>query len=334
MTGDGGVVPIDGTRFDPSTFAPIAVATRNGVDESLHHGAAVVVDADGVVVASVGDHEVPVYPRSALKPFQADAMVASGLDLPARLLAVVTASHSGEQRHLDAVLEILGLHDLSVDDLANTADHPYGAASRSAALGAGVPVSALQQNCSGKHAGMLATCRINGWATDAYLESDHPLQRAITDRIDVLAGRSGGSVTAVGIDGCGAPTHVMPLVDVARSLGSMHRSGSPVVAAMSAHPDLVGGTGRDVTLWMRGVAGLAAKEGAAGVMVVALPDGRAAALKIADGSDDVRRAVTPMLLRELGVDVDGQHRDVLDAVEVRILGHGAPVGAVQPLPWH
>ncbi|MEP1122955.1 MAG: asparaginase [Ilumatobacter sp.] len=334
MTGDGGAVPIDGTRFDSSAFAPIAVATRNDVDESLHHGAAVVVDADGAVSVSVGDPEVPVYPRSSLKPFQADAMVEAGLDLPSELLAVVAASHSGEQRHLDAVLEILARHDLSVADLANTPDRPAGPTMRVAAIAAGVEPSPLQQNCSGKHAGMLATCRINGWPIDTYLERDHPLQQAITARIDALAGRSGGSVVDVGVDGCGAPTHVMPLVDVARSLGAMRRAGSIVTAAMSAAPSMVAGTDRDTTLWMQAVPGLVAKDGAAGVMVVGLPDGRAAALKIADGSDDVRRAVTPMLLRELGVDVDGEHRNVLDAVTVRMLGHGAPVGSVQPLPWH
>jgi L-asparaginase II len=150
-------VSVSGTRFDDDAFAPIAVATRNDIDESLHHGAGVVVAADGAIVRAVGDPELLVYPRSALKPFQAAAMVDAGLDLPPRLLAVVTASHSGEPAHLDAVLEILSRHDLTVDDLANTPARPYGGAARSAARSAGVAPSSLQQNCSGKHAGMLAT---------------------------------------------------------------------------------------------------------------------------------------------------------------------------------
>lgn len=325
--------PIAGTRFDEDSFAPIAVATRNGVDESLHHGAGVVVEAAGAVIASIGDPELLVHPRSALKPFQAHAMVGLGLDIAHRLLAVVAASHSGEQRHLDAVCEILTLHDLTVDDLANTSARPYGAAARAAARRAGVEPSKLQQNCSGKHAGMLATCRINGWAIDSYLDADHPLQEAISDGIDLLAGRDGGSVADVGVDGCGAPTHVMPLVDVARALGAMLRDRADVTTAMSAHPGMVGGTDRDVTAWMEAVPGLAAKEGAAGVMVLGLPDGRAAALKVADGSDDVRRAVTPVLLQRLGVHVESHHRDVLDRVRVTVLGHGAEVGSVRPLDW-
>lgn len=321
------------TRFEPTSFAPIAVATRNGFDESLHHGAAVVVDAAGDVVSSIGDPELLIYPRSSLKPFQADAMVAAGLELPHRLLAVVAASHSGEAHHLEAVAEILARHDLAITDLANTAARPYGAAARDAARRAGVLPSPLQQNCSGKHAGMLATCRINGWATDSYLDPEHPLQEAIVDHIDALAGRDGGSVGDVGIDGCGAPTHVMPLVDVARCLGAMVRARSEVVAAMVAEPSMVGGTDRDVTIWMEAVPGLAAKEGAAGVMVVATVDGRVAALKVADGSDDARRAVVPELLRRLGVDVDVRHREALDRVAVPVLGHGATVGSVVALPW-
>lgn len=325
---------VAGTRFDNNSFAPIAVATRNGVDESLHHGAGVVVDAAGAVTASVGDPELLVYPRSALKPFQAHAMVGLGLDIPHRLLAVVAASHSGEQHHLQAVNGILALHDLTLDELDNTPARPYAAAARSAARKAGVEPSKLQQNCSGKHAGMLATCRINGWAIDSYLDPEHPLQAAISDEIDRLAGRDGGSVADVGVDGCGAPTHVMPLVDVARSLSRMLRGDADVTTAMSAHPDMVGGTDRDITAWMAAVPGLAAKEGAAGVMVLGLRDGRAAALKVADGSDDVRRAVTPALLQRLGVDVEARHSDVLRGVRVSVLGHGAEVGSVRPLDWY
>ncbi len=125
----------------------------------------------------------------------------------------------------------------------------------------------------------------------------------------------------------------MPLVDVARSLGVLTRDGSAATTAMSAEPFYVGGTDRDVTLWMEAVPGLVAKEGAAGVMVLALPDGRAAAAKVADGSDLARQAVTVEMLRRLGVDVDGALAPTRDRVAVPVLGHGAAVGELTALPW-
>ena len=326
--------PIAGTRFADDSFAPIAVATRSDVDESLHHGAGVVVAADGSIVRAIGDPDLLVYPRSALKPLQAASMVEAGLRLPARLLAVVAASHSGEAVHLDAVREILERHEFTVDDLANTSARPYGDAARAAARVAGVEASPLQQNCSGKHAGMLATCRVNGWAIDSYLDPDHPLQEMIADSIDGLVGRPGGSVADIGVDGCGAPSHVMPLVDIARAVGAIARDGSAVTAAMMAEPFFVGGTDRDVTLWMEAVPGLVAKEGAAGVMVLALPDGRAAAAKIADGSDLARRAVTVEMLRRLGIDVDGACASIRDRVARAGVGTVASGRANSSrLPW-
>ncbi|WP_051063056.1 asparaginase [Ilumatobacter nonamiensis] len=320
-------------RFSADSFAPVAVATRNGVDESLHLGAGVLLAIDGSVANSVGDPDLAVYPRSALKPFQAAAMVRAGLVLPPRLLAVACASHSGERQHLDAVAEILDLHGLTENDLANTPDRPYGADARRAAAAAGIAPSSIQQNCSGKHAAMLATCRINDWPTETYLDADHPLQVAIHAETDRLTGRPGGSVSHVGVDGCGAPTHLMPIVDVARAFRTLVREDSAVVRAMRAEPGLVGGTGRDVSLWMRAVPGLIAKEGASGVMALATADGRAAALKVADGSEPVRRAVTVEMLRALDVDVDGDLSGVRDEVTVRVTGHGVEVGRIMPLAW-
>lgn len=321
------------TRFVDGSFAPIAVASRNGVDESLHHGAGVVISSDGAIVCAVGDPELAVHPRSALKPFQANAMVRAGLDLPHHLLAVVVASHSGEACHLDAALEILRRHGLGVDDLDNTPALPFGRAARRDVLASGGTGSSLYQNCSGKHAGMLATCVINEWETHGYLDLAHPLQHAIHVEIDRLAGRPSGSISAVGVDGCGAPTHVMALIDVARALRTMVLERSDVVAAMRAAPIMVAGTGRDVTWWMEAERGLVAKEGADGVMVAATADGRAGAFKIADGSDVARRAVTTELLRRLGLDVDGVHRDLAARVTPTVLGHGATVGHVRALPW-
>lgn len=309
--------------------APLAIAVRNGVSESIHHGLAIALAADGTVSASLGDVDAPIYPRSSLKPFQAAAMVDAGLELPAELLALSAASHSGEHRHLAGVTEILERFGLGVDALLNTPARPYGAAARSEARAAGIAPSSLQQNCSGKHAAMLATCVVNGWSTDDYLHMEHPLQQQISTTIEALGAR----VEHVGIDGCGAPTHVLSLIGTARAIREIAVSGSVVGRAMNAHPLMAAGTGRDVSEWMTAVPGLVAKEGAQGVMVLALPDGQAAALKIADGSDVARQVATVEALRQLGVDVDGEFAEVRDRVAVPLLGHGEPVGSIEPVAW-
>ena len=316
------------TRFD-GRFEPIAVATRSGLEESEHHGAGVATGSGGIVRASVGDPDLVVYPRSCLKPMQAHAMLAAGLDLTDEQLAVACASHDGSVRHLDTVRSILTRYGLDEADLANTAARPYGAAARTSARLAGVEPSPLQQNCSGKHAAMLATCRVNGWSTDGYSEPDHPLQLAITTGIGTL----GAEVRHVGIDGCGAPSHAISLRDLAGAFTLLAAPGSVIARAMSSHPVLVGGPTRDVTRWMQAVPTMIAKEGAAGVMAVGLADGRAVAFKVADGSDVARQAVLPEALRAAGVDVDAIAAATVEQVAVPVLGHGSVVGHVDALEW-
>jgi L-asparaginase II len=316
------------TRFDVA-FAPLAVGVRSGFDESLYHGAAVAIGADGSIIASVGDPTVPIYPRSSLKPLQATAMVELGLALPDHLLAIVCASHDGAAPHLDAVSTVLDLFDLEVGDLRNTPSYPLDDATSLAARRAGVAASSLQQNCSGKHAGMLATCRINGWPVESYLASEHPLQVAITQSME----RHGSRVHHVGVDGCGAPTHVLALDDLARSFAAIARSDSTVPASMVARPDLVGGPTRDVTIWMRAIPGLMAKDGADGVVGAALPDGRAFALKVASGHDGARRAAIAQGLRTLGLDVDRIAATAVARTRPVVFGHGCDVGSIVALEW-
>lgn len=316
------------SRFD-GRIEPIAVATRSGLEESVHHGAGVAIGVDGAVLASIGDPDLVVYPRSCLKPMQAYAMVDAGLVLDDRQLAVACASHDGSRDHLDAVRSILERYDLAESDLQNTPARPHGATARTVARIAGIEPSALQQNCSGKHAAMLATCRVNGWPIDDYLDPHHPVQGAITDGVEAL----GAVVHHVGIDGCGAPTHAFSLHDLAAAFARLAAPGSTVARAMTTHPDLVGGSTRDVTLWMQAVPTLVAKEGAAGVMAGGLADGRAVAFKVADGADTCRQAVVAEALRATGVDVDTQAANAVEAAAVPVLGHGRPVGRLDPVGW-
>jgi L-asparaginase II len=304
-------------------FVPVAVTSRSGFDESVHFGAVVCLGPSGDIVHAAGDPTVAVYPRSANKPIQATAMVRAGLQLPPRLLALVCASHDGTPMHTAAALEILGLAGLDDDALANTPDLPLDPACAEQLLRDGGGRRALWQNCSGKHGGMLVTSARRGWPVDqTYLAPDHPLQSAITITIDELAGEVH---THLGVDGCGAPAHVTSLLGLARSFRAIAMERGEVYRAMTGHPEMVGGDRRDVTKLMRLVPGLVAKDGAEGVYAAALPDGRAVALKIADGAGRARPAVLLAALERLGVDTC---RAAPLLVE-RVLGHGRPVGDVR-----
>lgn len=311
------------------SYVPLAVTERSGHPESVHHGALVALARDGGPAFAFGDVDLPIFPRSSMKPIQALSMVRHGLDLPDDLLALVCASHDGRGEHLDGVRRILELVGLDESALANTTDLPLDddVAREVVRLG-GTPTS-LRHNCSGKHAGMLATCVIAGWPSDSsYLSPDHPLQQAITADIPLA---SGGEVPEFGVDGCGAPAHLISLLQLATSFrriatGEIGSDGQRIQRAMSEHPEMVGGPTRDVTLLMAGIPGLMAKDGAEGVFAAALPDGRAVAIKVADGANRARPPIMRAALRALGVDTSGVDARAFAAP---ILGHGRAVGDVR-----
>jgi L-asparaginase II len=314
----------------PEAFVPVAVTRRSGLDESVHFGAVVGLSSNGDIEFAVGDPTTLIYPRSSNKPMQAVAMVRCGLSLPPELLALVCASHDGTPMHLAAARRILAMADLDELALANTPDLPLDESAAEALLRAGGTRTALQMNCSGKHSGMLLTSAINGWPTDAtYLSPDHPLQQRTTATLDELADERHSHI---GVDGCGAPAHAMSLIGLARSfrsiaIGAAGASGDAVHAAMTGHPEMVGGDGRDVTHFMRAIPGLMAKDGADGVFAAALPDGRAVAVKIADGGHRARPPVMVAALRALGVDT----ARVEPLVTEWIVGHGQHVGEVRAI---
>ncbi|NHA66641.1 asparaginase [Phycicoccus flavus] len=307
--------------------APVlAHVVRGGVVESVHRASVAVTGPDDRLEQVWGDAEDPVFPRSSLKPLQAVAMLRAGLDLPPPHLALACASHSGEAFHLDGVRAVLADAGLAETDLRNTPDLPYDPLERDAWVAAGRPPRALAQNCSGKHAAMLATCRGRGWDLDTYLDPDHPLQRLAAETTQDL---TGSPVAATVVDGCGAPAFAVPLAGLARAFGRLAAADpgtdeGRVAAAVRAHPDLVGGTRRDVTALLRGTPGVVAKEGAEAVHAVGLPDGRGVALKVVDGGSRARAVVLAAVLRRLGVASDAYDR----LEDAPVLGHGEPVGAV------
>jgi L-asparaginase II len=311
---------------------PLAVQSRGGLVESVHYGSLICIDAQGRTLLSLGDPLNRIYPRSALKPLQAVAMVRAGLRLPPDQLAVASASHSGAAMHQDTASAILTGHGLDESALANTPDLPYGVAEREQWLRAGKSETRLAQNCSGKHAAMTATCSLNSWPVDSYLDPDHPLPRRIRDVVEELTGEQ---ITHKSTDGCGTEVFALSLKAMATAFSTMitAKPGSAeheVVTAMIGHPHLVGGEGRDVTALMRAIPGLLAKDGFEGVQLVALADGRTIALKISDGGDRARMPVSAEALRLLGVE-----RQALAAFRSRpVLGGGGLVGLFEALPMN
>jgi L-asparaginase II len=300
---------------------------RGGFVEGHHAGTVVALRADGSVALSLGRPDEPMLPRSSAKPLQAAGMLRAGLRVDDEELAVVCASHSGEPRHLEIVRRLLSGAGLDESDLDNTPGMPINGAARRAMIRAGEGPSRIAQNCSGKHAGMLATCVAAGWPTAGYRDASHPLQRSLRATIEDL---TGDVVSASVVDGCGAALFAVTLSGLARSFARLATApaGTPehrCFAAMRAHPDLVGGDGRDVTTLIRDVPDLIAKDGAEGVYAAALSDGRAVGLKIDDGGERARMPVVVAALRALGV--QSAALDELGAVPV--LGHGDVVGAVR-----
>ena len=307
---------------------PLAVQTRDGLAESVHYGSAIATAADGRTLLAAGEPLAPFYPRSALKPLQAVAMVRAGLDLPEDLLALAAASHSGAAVHRDGALRILELHGLNPGDLENSTDLPYGVREREEWLVGGGQATRLAQNCSGKHAAMAATCLINGWPVRGYLDPAHPLQQLVARTVAELTGEQPERTST---DGCGTPLFALTLRGMARAFGTLASAtgtGSAEAAvanAMRRHPQMVAGEDRDVTALMRLVPGLLAKDGFEGVQLVGLPDGRAAAVKISDGGDRARMPATVRLLDALDVDTSPLAR----LAEIPVLGGGRPVGLLQ-----
>ncbi len=284
---------------------PVVVAEviRNGFVESRHLGHAVVMDADGRVVRAWGDPDALVLPRSLNKPAQAVGMLRLGLELPDDLLAMALASHSGEPMHLDRVRAILAGAGLGEDMLQTPADLPAEPAAQAAWIRADRPPAPIAMNCSGKHAAMLATARLQGWGLEDYLDATHPLQQALAATIGELAGEQ---PTRVGVDGCGAPLVALAATGLARSFRRLALAGpaSPegrAAAAMRLHPELVAGTGRPTTALMQAVPGLIAKDGAEGLFAVALADGSTGVVKVADGAARAAVVAAAALLAVLGV---------------------------------
>jgi len=259
---------------------PIRVAARRGpFVESVHLVHAVAVQ-DGAVVAEAGDPGFLTSLRSSAKPFQALPLVRARDDLEEADIAIASASHRAEPEQIDAVRRLLAKAPATEDDLE-------------VGLQQGRPPQRIYHNCSGKHAGMLAACRAQGWPTAGYRLAGHPLQDEILNEVAAAAEVAPAELEA-GVDGCGVVCFALPLERVAFMFSRLptREGGERVTAAMRAQPQLVGGAGQPDTELMRVLPGWVAKGGAEALFCAAGPDGLGVALKTQDGS---YRALRPAI---------------------------------------
>lgn len=287
----------------------LAEVIRAGVVESAHLGYLVALKSDGAIAFSKGDLKAAVYPRSCVKSVQASAMVRNGLKLEPRLLALVASSHSGASEHQAGVLEILKSAGLTENNLQNMLDKPLGELERRE-WGDKAPTR-LAMNCSGKHAGMLATCVINNWSIEDYLNPEHPLQIEIKKELIRLSEESVLKTTA---DGCGAPLFLMSMMGLARTARNITISDDPVhksvVDACRNNPFMVAGKDRTTTKFMESTPGLFIKDGAEAVGFSSMPDGRAVVFKIGDGSNRAFGVILQGAWRQLGVELPNESPDI------------------------
>jgi L-asparaginase II len=277
---------------------PISVAVRRGsFVESVHVVHAVAVQG-GAVVAEAGDPAFLTSLRSSAKPFQALPLVRSRDDLDDEDVAIASASHRAEPEQIEAVRRLLAKAPATEDDLE-------------VGLQEGRPPEPIYHNCSGKHAGMLATCQARGWPTEGYRLAGHSLQHEIL--VEVAAGAEvEPDELETGIDGCGVVCFAMPLERVAFMFSRLEirEGGQRVTAAMRAHPQLVGGAGQPDTELMRALPGWIAKGGAEALFCAAGPDGLGVALKTQDGGYRALRPAIASFLARLGHELEAGFKRV------------------------
>lgn len=283
----------------------LATESRSGRIQAMHTGHAVLLDAGGHVVRKWGNPDQPTYWRSAAKPFQALPFVASGafasLDLGDAELAVACGSHGAEPFHVEAALRILAAAHLPLAGLLCGIHDPGTQAGPMPAGG----WTAIHNNCSGKHAAMLATCRHRGWPLHAYLQPTHPLQLEIRGWVAKACGVTADEVP-FGVDGCGLPTFCLPITSLARAFHWLQAGGEPaasrILDAMGPRSEMVGGTGNSDTDLPRLTGGrIVSKYGALGVVgAVNRELGQAVAVKLDAGTSQPARAVALAIMEQAG----------------------------------
>jgi len=285
----------------------LASLWRGAVREARVRGHVAVVDGRNRLVGAAGDPDVLTTVRSCVKPIQALPFVehaARRLGASLADIAIACSSHNGEDMHVDAVRRLLGLAGLDETSLRCGPQLPMDEATGRRLLAAGGTAQPVHNNCSGKHAAMLATCAVAGWPLEGYLEPGHPCQQAVSAVLARLLERDLASAPW-GIDGCGLPTYGVQLSSVAGAFARGDQADlgfARCEAAMASHPRLVAGTGRFDTALLQ-VAGsrVIAKGGAAGIWAaVVRGQGLGLAIKLEAGGGEAMAPIALAVLRRLG----------------------------------
>jgi L-asparaginase II len=317
---------------------PLIATTRGGQVECVYYGSIAVVDRSGILVAGAGDPHALNFSRSALKPLQALPFVEAGgmsrFSFTSQELALMCASHSGEPVHVGIVGRMLERIGASEADLQCGNHVPMYYAATGTAVPAGGHFGPLHHNCSGKHCGFLAYCRMFGHRSANYLDIDGPLQTRIRNVVQAFAG---GDPIAPGIDGCSAPNYALPLARLAQAYCRLALGDTPELAAlrfaMTRHPDLVSGTRRvDLALTQTGQGDWVSKIGAEGVQAIGIrSQGIGIAIRIADGNAQALAAATIATLQQLGLLDDPKQTPLAPFFRRAIRNYrGVEVGRIVP----
>jgi L-asparaginase II len=311
----------------------------------VHYGSVAVVDGAGRLVFAAGNPHYITATRSSLKPLQALPLVARGgverFGFSQEQVALLCASHSGEPRHVEAVADMLKRIGCTPADLQCGIHPPMFYTAQDETPPADAKFTTLHHNCSGKHAGMLAYCRLCGLPTESYLDFEHPLQQAIRTAVAHLTGVAERELIA-GIDGCSAPNYAVPLDRLAYAFARLatttadERYGdapATLATAMSAHPEMVSGERRNDLILMRAGRGdWVTKVGAEGVQAIGVRSRRLGiALKVVDGNARGLHPATVAILDQLGL-LDDEQRTQLESWREPVIRNyrGVATGRVTP----
>ncbi len=262
---------------------------RGEIVEAVHRVHAVAVQ-EGAVIADAGDSALVAFMRSSSKPLQALPVARARDDLDSRELAIASASHLADEAQIAAVRSLLAKAPASEEELECGPE--------------GNPPSRLKHNCSGKHAGMLALCRAQGWASEGYRLEGHPVQNAML-AVHAEAAEVSEDEIPSGVDGCGVLTFALPLERMAHAFARLEQldGGDRIAAAMREHPELIRGPLATDTRLMRALPRWIAKGGAEGLLCAA-GNGIGVALKSEDGNGRALGPAAAAFFARLDLDLD------------------------------